>query len=60
MPAKKSPALLKGKVVGARFNPHEQALIEIARGARPAGTWLRDVALAELAKVKKALDNPTK
>lgn len=57
MGAKKSPALLKGKVIGARFNPHELATIEIARGARPAGTWLRDLAVAEIEKVRQQLEN---
>jgi hypothetical protein len=56
MGSKVSPQLLKGKVVGARFTPNELAAIEIARGARAPGTWLRDVALAELAKVRRQLE----
>lgn len=56
MPAKKSPQLVAAKVIGARFTPTELATIEIARGARPAGTWLRDVALAEINRVRRDLE----
>lgn len=56
MPAKKSPQLVKAKVIGARFTPNEQALIEIARGSRTASTWMADVVRAELQKVKKDLE----
>lgn len=60
MGTKVSPQLLKGKVVGSRYSPNELALIEIARGARPAGTWQRDVVLAELNRVRRQLEETPK
>jgi hypothetical protein len=56
MGAKTSPQLRKDKVIGARFTPHEQASIDLARGTRPPGTWLGDIARAELRRLAKERD----
>lgn len=53
MGAAKSPQLRKDKVIGARFTPHEQAAIDLARGERAPGTWLGDLARAELRRLAK-------
>jgi hypothetical protein len=53
MPAGKSPQLRKDKVIGARFTPHEQAAIDLARGNQPPGTWVGEIVRAELRRLAK-------
>lgn len=52
----KSPQLRKDKVIGARFTPHEQAAIDLARGNQPAGTWIAELVRAELRRLAKIRD----
>ena len=53
MSAKKSPQLLKSKVIGARFSPHEVAFIETQRGDRAPGTYVADLVRVERARQEK-------
>jgi hypothetical protein len=53
MGEKKSPQLLKDKVVGARFTPHEVAALTVLAGGRPLGTWLRELAVTEVRAARK-------
>lgn len=53
MPARKSPQLLKDKVIGARFTPHETAAITVLAAGRPNGTWVRQVVLEAIEKARQ-------
>lgn len=60
MGVKKSPQLVKGKVIGARLNANEVAFVDIRRGARPAGTYLADLVRADREKYLKEQADKTK
>lgn len=52
MPPKKSPQLVKGKVIGARFTTHEHAAIALLAGDQKPSTWLANLVRAELDKAR--------
>lgn len=47
MAHKKSPQMVKSKVVGARLTNSEVAWIDLVRGNQPAGSWLADLVRRE-------------
>jgi hypothetical protein len=47
MGVKKSPQLVKSKVIGARLNANEVAFVDIRRGSRAPGTYLADLVRAD-------------